>query len=73
MVVEDTGEFQEGQRVRVRQEGGNPATRPDRRLGQLGIARYGTGSDHRGRTILYYVEFDGGEVEPISPDWLEPA
>ncbi len=71
MVVEDTGEFQEGQRVRVRQDG-DPAAGPDRRLGQVGIIRYGTGSDHRGRTILYFVEFDGGEVEPISPDWLEP-
>ncbi len=72
MVVEDSGEFQSGQRVRVLEASGDPATRPDRRLGQVGIIRYGTGSDHRGRTILYYVEFDGGEVEPISPDWLEP-
>lgn len=35
MVVEDTGEFQEGQRVRVRQDR-DPATRPDRRLGKWG-------------------------------------
>ena len=72
MVVEDRSEFQPGQRVRVRQEGGAPATRPDKRLGQVvtivSTAQRDMGS---GRPISYWVEFDSEEVEAIGTDWLE--
>ena len=69
-------EFQEGQRVRVRDEGGDPATQPD--LGILcreGTIRYGTGNLDGGPPTFYFVEFDRSlrqKVHAISADWLEP-
>ena len=63
-------EFQPDQRVRVREEGGDPGSKPDRRfLGKEGIIQYGTGNLEV--PTFYIVEFDR-EVFAISPDWLEP-
>ena len=66
-------EFQEGQRVRVRVEGGAPSSQPDlRRLGKEGTIQYGTGTPEEGDPPgFYFVEFDSGEVFAISADWLE--
>ncbi len=67
-------EFQPGQRVRVREEGGDPDSQPEERvLGEEGIIWYGSGSDERGFTNLYFVEFDDGVVVAVSPGWLESA
>ena len=66
-------EFQPGQRVRVRDEGGDPDTQPDKNvLGKEGTIWHGTGSEDSGLTIHYFVELDDEQVEIISPDWLEP-
>ena len=67
-------EFEEDQRVRVREAGGAPSSQPDKSLlGKEGTifaaAQREIGS---GRPISYWVEFDSGVVEAISPDWLEP-
>ncbi len=75
MVVEDMREFQPGQRVRVLNEGGASSSQPDKRwLGSEGFIRYSPWTPLEGSppTFFYFVEFDSGEVEPISPDWLEP-
>ena len=71
-------EFQEGQRVRVLEEGGDPSVHPDRKwLGKEGTIQYGTGTLHRGAPTFYFVEFDSepflDNVMAISPDWLEPG
>ncbi len=64
-------EFQPGQRVRVREEGGDPDSQPEERvLGEEGIIWYGSASEDSGLTF-YFVEFDSGVVVAISPDWLE--
>ena len=66
-------EFQPGQGVKVREEGGDPNSHSDQSvLGKQGIIWYGTGSEDSRLTITYFVELDSGEVESISPDWLEP-
>ena len=69
-------EFQPGQRVRVCEEGGKPATQPDMRfLGKEGTIQYGTGNLDGGPPTFYFVEFDNvrvGKVSAISADWLEP-
>ncbi len=66
-------EFQPGQRVRVRDDGGDPDTQPDESLlGKHGTIWHGTGSEDSGLTIHYFVELDDEQVEIISPDWLEP-
>ncbi len=70
-------EFQAGQRVRVREEGGAPGTQPDMRfLGKEGAIQSGTGNLDGGPPTFYFVEFDrppaGQKVMAISPDWLEP-
>ena len=67
-------EFQPGQRVRVREDGGDPSYPPDKTLlGNEGTIQYGTGEPGgRGRHFLYFVEFDNNEVRAISGDWLEP-
>ncbi len=73
MVVEERFGFQPGQRVRVREEGRDPDSRPDERLlGAEGIIWHSTGSEDSGLTIHYFVELDDERVEIISPDWLEP-
>ena len=67
-------EFQPHQRVRVREEsGGGP--QPDKRwVGKEGTIRYSIGSPLEGGLLsFYFVEFDGGEVESMSHDWLEPG
>ncbi len=74
MVVEDRFGFQPGQRVRVREEGRITDSRPDESLlGKEGIIWYGSGSDERGFTNLYFVEFDDGVVVAVSSGWLESA
>ena len=75
MVLEDRpSQFQPGQRVRVRKEARDPASQPDERfLGKEGIVLRGPGSEDSSLTIVYIVEFDTGEVKPISPRWLESA
>ena len=76
MVVEDRPEFQfqPGQRVKVREEGRDPDSQPDERfLGKKGIVLRGPGSEESSLTVVYFVEFDSGEVKPISPRWLESA
>ena len=66
--------FQEGQRVKVRKEGRDSDSRPEERLlGKEGLIWYGSGSDERGFTSLYFVEFDDGVVVAVSPGWLESA
>ncbi len=71
-MIEDSSEFQEGQRVRVREDGGAPPTRPDKRLGQVGTIQSTAQRDMgSGRPISYWVEFRHGMIEPISPEWLE--
>ena len=73
-------EFRPGQRVRVRVrgEGGYPATQPDMGfLGKEGTVQYGTGNLEGGAPTFYFVEFDSSprqrqKVFAISPDWLEP-
>ena len=71
MVVENRSKFHPGQSVRVREEGGAPATRPDERVGQVGTivsaAQRDLGS---GRPISYWMEFDSEVVEAIGTDWL---
>ncbi len=67
-------EFKPNQRVRVREEGGGPATRPNKMLGQVGtIVSTAQRNMWNGRPLSYWVEFDSEEVEAISPDWLEPG
>ena len=64
-------EFQPGQRVRVRENGG-PGTRPfETRLGTEGTVWYATGNADGGPPTFYFVEFESGVVEAISPSWLE--
>ena len=66
-------EFEMGQRVRVREEGGAPGLQPDKRfLGKEGTVQYSTGIPLEGDPLTFYsVEFDSGEVELINPRWLE--
>ena len=66
-------EFQPGQRVRIREDG-RLGSRPEQRwLGKEGTIRYGTGRPvEGGPPTIYEVEFDSGEVESYSTDWLEP-
>ena len=70
-----TPEFQPGQRVRVREQGGAPSTRPEQRwLGKEGSIRYDIVRPLVGVAPLpsiYFVEFDSGEVKSFTPDWLE--
>lgn len=71
-------EFQEGQRVRVREDGGSPATQPASGfLGKEGTVQYGTGNLEGGAPTFYFVEFDSApfldKVMAISPAWLEPG
>ena len=67
-------ELQPGQRVRVRDEGGDSSYPPDKTLlGKEGTIRYGIGEPGgRSHYFLYFVEFDSEEVRAISADWLEP-
>ena len=70
-------EFQPGQRVRVRDEGGDSSSMPDMKfLGKEGTIQSGTGNLDGGPPTFYFVEFDrpraGQKVMAISPDWLEP-
>ena len=75
MVVDDRSEFRPGQRVRVREAGGGGSPPEQRWLGKAGTIRYDPVRPLEGVApfpSIYFVEFDNGEVEPISPDWLEP-
>ena len=70
-------EFQPGQRVRVREEGGASISQPDLRLlGRKGTIQYGTGGTLEDPPTFYLVEFDNARVADkvmaISADWLEP-
>ena len=66
-------EFQPGQHVRVRKEGGDRASRPDRRfMGKQGIIQHSTGRPEGGPPNFYVVEFHR-EVRAIPTDWLEPS
>ena len=70
-------EFQPGQRVRVRKEGGDSDTQPDKSvLGKEGTIQYGTGNLEGGPPTFYFVEFDSGrfldKVMATSADWLAP-
>ena len=69
-------EFQPGQRVRVREEGGASISVPDARwLGKEGTIQHGTGNQG-GPPTFYFVEFETGpfldKVMAISADWLGP-
>ena len=70
-------EFQEGQRVRVSDEGGDRSSQPDMVYqGKEGPIQYGTGNLDGGPPTFYFVEFDRPprhKVMAISPDWLEPG
>ncbi len=69
-------DFEMGQRVRVREEGGAPGTQPDMRfLGREGTIQSSTGNLEGGPPTFYFVEFDRPppwKVMAISADWLEP-
>ena len=71
-------EFQPGQHVRVREEGGDPRVLPDNRwLGKEGTIQHATGNLlENDPPTFYFVEFDNArsadKVMAISPDWLEP-
>ncbi len=68
----EEAEFQPGQRVRVREAGGGTSPPEQRWLGKEGTIRYGTGTPlEGGPATIYFVEFDSGDVEPVTPDWLE--
>ncbi len=69
-------EFEMGQRVRVREEGGDPRVQPEQRLlgneGTVGLAAQvpiGPG----GPPTAHYVKLDNGESLLISATWLEPS
>ena len=69
-------EFEMGQRVRVREEGGDPRVQPEKRLlgkeGTIGLAAQvaiGLG----GPPPAHYVKLDNGESLLISATWLEPS
>ncbi len=65
--------FQSGERVRVREGGGPGSLAKQRWLGKEGTITYGLSSSlERGPPAFYFVQFDGGEVESFSTDWLEP-
>ncbi len=69
-------EFQPGQRVRVREEGGDEGSMPTKRfLGKQGTIQYGTGNPEGGPPAFYMVEFEGAKSRDntfaISLDWLE--
>ena len=75
MVVEDRPDFEIGQRVRVREEGGDSDSQPKKRLlGKEGTIPYGAERPRFGpsRPPAYYVEFDNGETALIGVTWLEP-
>ena len=69
----DGAEFQRHERVRVREDGRAPSSLPDTRFlgkhGTIQSMQYGTATP----PTFYFVEFDSGEVESVSADWLEPA
>ncbi len=66
-------EFRPNQRIRVREEGGDPSSQPDERvLGKEGTIEFGTWSMEGRPAAAYFVQLDSGEVLPISGDWLEP-
>ncbi len=67
-------EFQPGQPVKVREEGGAPGSQPDQSLlGKEGTIQSVTGNTHRGPHGFYFVKFDDTvAMFAISPDWLEP-
>ena len=66
-------EFQPGQRVRVRDEGGDFSYPPDKSLlGKEATIKYGTATWEAGPANAYWVEFDDGEVFVIAGDWIEP-
>ena len=67
-------EFQRHERVRVREDGrAAPSSLPDTRFlgkdGTIQSMQYGRAAP----PTFYFVEFDSGEVESVSADWLEPA
>ena len=68
--------FHDGQRVRVRDDGGDRSSQPDMVYqGKEGIIQYGTGNLDGGPSTFYFVGFDRPprhKVMAISPDWLEP-
>ena len=65
-------EFQPGERVRVREDGGDDSSRPDGRyIGRWGTIQRRAGNLY-GPPTFYFVEFDSGEVFAINPTWLEP-
>ena len=74
----DRTEFQAGQRVRVREEGGAARSQPPQRwLRKEGTIQYGTGRPvEAGPPTFYFVEFDSSpfldKVMAISADWLGP-
>ena len=64
-------EFQPGQPIRVREEGGDPYFQPDKRLlGKEGTIEFGTWNVEGRPAAAYFVHLDSGEVLPISGDWL---
>ncbi len=66
-------EFKPNQRVRVREEGGDPSSQPDKSLlGKEGTIEFGTWNVEGRRAAAYFVQLDSGEVRPIGGDWLEP-
>lgn len=68
-------EFQMGQRVRVREEGGDADSQPEKRLlgkeGTIGLAAQ-VPTRRGDPPIAYYVDFDNGESLLINASCLEP-
>ncbi len=68
----DGAEFQPHQRVRIREGSGGGSQHDKRWSGKEGTIRYSTGTPLEGGLLSFYVvEFDSGEVESVSHDWLE--
>ena len=66
-------EFQAGQRVRVREAGGEEEQPDQSLLGKEGTIQSVTGNTHRAPSGFYFVKFDDSVVIfAISPDWLVP-
>ena len=65
-------EFEMGQTVRVRQDGGDPRVQPDMALrGKEGTISAAPVRNGRAPVMAYFVEFGTGDAHMIGATWLE--